>query len=377
MGNIGRVVIVGGGVGGLTLALALHRAGLSVEVHEQHETFQRRATGFTIWSYAVAHLESLGVAVEQAGQPIEYTEIRNQSGRLISKMPVGEVSRKLGAASYEMRRASMLEAIADELPDDLLHRGSQCSGVREEADRVEVLFEGKDSVSADLVVGADGIHSLLRKEVAGETPLHYSGYSGAGGVTAFVHPDIPPQTHVDVWGHGGKAGIADVGEGQMRWYITWRGAAGSRLTKDEMLDLLENWYPPVREVALVTPEEEIHQISHFDIAPLRQWTRGRMVLMGDAAHATTPFAAMGANMAIEDASELAKSIEQAGDLAAAFAAFESSRKERTEQIVKRGRVMSRMTQLHSPFAAWLRDQAFLHMPEKETEKVTREMASGS
>ena len=129
-------------------------------------------------------------------------------------------------------------------------------------------------------------------------------------------------------------------------------------------------------MAVVPPEEEIQQISYFDIAPLRQWTRGRMVLIGDAAHATTPFAAMGANMAIEDAMELTESIKQAEDLAAAFAAFESSRKKRTEQIVKRGRVMSRLTQLHSPFAAWLRDQAFLHMPAAETEKVTREMASG-
>jgi 2-polyprenyl-6-methoxyphenol hydroxylase-like FAD-dependent oxidoreductase len=376
MDDLGRVVIVGGGVGGLTLALALHRAGFTAEVYEQHDTFQRRATGFTIWSYAVGRLESLGVSLEHAGLPVEYTEIRNQSGRLISKMPVGEVSRKLGAASYEMRRSGMLEAIAAELPGDTLQMGSACVGLREHAEQVEVLLEGGETVFADLVVGADGIHSLLRKEVAGDIPLHYSGYSGAGGVTAFVHPDIPPQTHVDIWGHGGKAGIADIGEGEMRWYITWRGVAGSHHTKVELLDLLENWYPPVREVALVTPEEEIQQISYFDIAPLRQWTRGRMVLIGDAAHATTPFAAMGANMAIEDAMELTESIKQAEDLAAAFAAFESSRKKRTEQIVKRGRVMSRLTQLHSPFAAWLRDQAFLHMPAAETEKVTREMASG-
>ena len=98
--------------------------------------------------------------------------------------------------------------------------------------------------------------------------------------------------------------------------------------------------------------------------------------MGDAAHATTPFAAMGANMAIEDAGVLVEALADSDTVEAALAKFEDSRKERAEDVVAKGRIMGRVTQLHSPFAAWLRDQAFLHMPEDDTERVTREMASG-
>ena len=94
------------------------------------------------------------------------------------------------------------------------------------------------------------------------------------------------------------------------------------------------------------------------------------------AHATTPFGAMGANMAIEDAAELVALLDQSDSVPSALETFQTERKRRTEAIVKRGRKMSRMTQLHSPFAAWLRDQAFLHMPAEQTEKVTREMAAG-
>ena len=104
MAKYERVIVVGGGVGGMTVALALHRAGIPVEIHERHDSFQHHTTGFTIWSHAVASLLKLGVSLGSAGQPIEQTEIRNQAGELICQMPVGKISRSLGADSYEMQR---------------------------------------------------------------------------------------------------------------------------------------------------------------------------------------------------------------------------------------------------------------------------------
>lgn len=382
MQDPGSVAIVGGGIGGLTLALALHRAGIACRVFEQHTfqvdgTFQRRATGFTLWSYAIARLIELGVEIERAGNQIEKTEIRNQAGELIALMPVGDASRKLGAPSYEIRRGDLLAAILAELPDQTLYMGHTCANVREHADCIELGFENGESTRADLVIGADGIHSAVRKRVAGEVPLRYSGYSGASGVTRATHPDLPPHTHVDIWGRGGKAGIADIGAGNVRWYLTWKGSAESQKSLEEILVRLEKWYAPVHAIVSTTPNEAIVQHAYYDIAPLREWIRGNMVLLGDAAHATTPFAAMGANMAIEDAWELATLLREAASNEEALENFEKSRKKRTEEIVKHGRRMSRLTQLHSPIAAWLRDQAFAHMPEKEMQKVALAMAEGN
>ena len=381
MQNLGRVVIVGGGVAGLTLALALHRAGINCSVFEKHPltedgSFQKRASGFTLWSYSIARLIELGVNLQQAGSVVEKTEIRNQTGELIALMPVGEVSRKLGAPSYEMRRGDLLAAILAALPAETFKTDYDCSKVCEHADCIEVQFTNGQSVQADLVIGADGIHSAVRKQVAGDVPLRYSGYSGASGITRCTHPDLPPHTHVDVWGRGGKAGIADIGGGQIRWYLTWKGSADSQKTLEEILSRLEKWYPPVHAIISTTPEEAIVQNAYYDMAPLRAWIRGNLVLLGDAAHATTPFAAMGANMAIEDAWELATAFGKAESVSEALQHFEQSRKKRTEEIVRHGRRMSRLTQLHSPIAAWLRDQAFLHMPEKEMEKVALAMAAG-
>jgi 2-polyprenyl-6-methoxyphenol hydroxylase-like FAD-dependent oxidoreductase len=381
MQNLGRIAIVGGGVAGLTLAVALQRAGLDCSIYEKHPIteegrFQKRASGFTLWSYSIARLVELGIDVQRTGSELEETQIHNQAGDLLARIPVGEMSRKLGAPSYEVRRGDLLAAIFEKLPPESFKTGYECSSVCEHANFVEIQFTNGERVQADLVIGADGIHSIVRKHVAGDIPLRYSGYSGASGVTQGSHPDLPPLTHVDVWGRGGKAGIADVGNGQIRWYLTWKGSAESEKSHEEIISRLEKWYSPVHAIVSTADKDSIVQNSYYDIPPLKEWIRGNLVLLGDAAHATTPFAAMGANMAIEDAWELATKIDEASSANEALRNFEKSRKTRTEEIVRHGRHMSRMTQLHSPIAAWLRDQAFFHMPEKEMEKVALAMASG-
>jgi FAD-dependent urate hydroxylase len=380
MTSIHRVAIAGAGVGGLTLALGLHRAGIPVSVFEKYPGAQKHATGFTLWSYSAQRLADFGFSAEKmdsVGSWVETTEIRNQAGRVISRMPVGEVSRALGAESYEVRRPQMLAAIEAELPVGTVRRGVACTHAVTEDDQAFLVLEGGERINADLVVGADGIHSTLRTVVAGPTELRDSGYRGCSAVARFSAGLLPPHTHVDLWGKGGKAGIADVGDGVVRWYLTWKAEADAQLqTREQLLAAYAEWDPVMTQVITQTADEAITHHTYADIAPIRTWRQGRVVLMGDAAHATTPFAAMGANMAIEDAGVLVEALADSDTVEAALMTFEISRKKRAEDVVAKGRIMGRVTQLHSPFAAWLRDQAFLHMPEDDTERVTREMASG-
>ena len=131
MPNLNRVVIVGGGVGGLTSALALKNAGVDVEVHEKYDHLAGRATGFTLWSYAIKILLGLGLDdPKRIGQPIEFTEIHNQKGKLIEEMPVGEVSRKLGAPSCDVRRRDMQKVLIELLGDGIVKMGSEVRGRR-------------------------------------------------------------------------------------------------------------------------------------------------------------------------------------------------------------------------------------------------------
>ena len=381
MAALDRVVVVGGGVGGLTVALALRQAGVPVEVHERHDHGQSHATGFTLWSYAIKHLMALGLdeaTLAGIGCAIEHTEIRNQEGDLIELMPVGDVSRAIGAPSYDLRRAELLAALTAHLGPDAVHMGSECVGIAQGEAMATALLKSGGHASGSLVIGADGLHSVVRTAVAGPARLRYSGYRAVSAVIPFRHPLLPARRHVEIWARGAKGGVADVGSGLARWYVTYRAPedAPPPFGKARILEHIRGWYPLLEAAVLATDDARLVPSEAWDLEPLGTWVKGRAVLLGDAAHATTPFAAMGANMTVDDAVTLAELLASPRSLEEALGAFQAFRKARTEDVVRKGRTMGAVAQLHNPVAVWLRDFAFRHMSPEVVERVTREMAAG-
>jgi 2-polyprenyl-6-methoxyphenol hydroxylase-like FAD-dependent oxidoreductase len=380
MAQVKKVVIAGGGIGGLTAALGLQRGGVEVEVHEKYDHLQSRATGFTIWSYAIRHLLDLGVdgdLLARLGSPIEFTDIRSRHGRLIESLPVGEVSRRLGAPTYDIQRHGLQQALIDALGAERVKMGSEVVGIEQDADSATVLLKDGGRATGDLVIGADGAHSTLRDLVAGRRlPLHYSGFSGWGALIPFTHELLPARHHVEIWEKGSKGGVADVGDGHARWYVMHRAPpGGTSVAKEEILAHIDGWYELLAAAVEQTPESGIVRTEAWDMAPMERWVDGRVVLLGDAAHATTPFAAMGACMAIEDGDALGRAL-LSQPWQEALPAFEAERKRRAEAVVKHGRTMGRVSQLQSTVALWLRDEFLAHVPPPKLAEIAEEMASG-
>jgi FAD-dependent urate hydroxylase len=327
MAQVAKVVVAGGGIGGLTAALALQRAGVEVEVHERYDHLQSRATGFTIWSYAIRHLLDLGVdpaTLARLGSAIEVTEIRSRHGRLLEALPVGEVSRRLGAPTYDIDRGGVQEALIEALDDGVVRMGSEVVGVEQDEASATVVLADGGRASGDLVIGADGVRSVLRTAVAGERELRYSGFAGWSALIDFTHALLPARHHVEVWEKGSKGGIADVGDGKARWYAMQRAPAGEAsapVDKQAILDHVAGWYELLPAAVQATPAEAIVRNEAWDLPPLETWVDRRVALLGDAAHATTPFAAMGACMAIEDGELLGRLLGEQ-PLAAALADYE-------------------------------------------------------
>jgi FAD-dependent urate hydroxylase len=381
MAELERVVIVGGGVGGLTAALALRKAGIEVEVHEKYPHPAGRATGFTLWSYAIRYLQDLGLEdPTRIGSPIAVTEIHNQRGELIEEMPVGEVSRKLGAPSCDVRRGDLQLVATELLGNGIVHMGSECVDVEQNGGNPVVVLADGGRVEASLVIGADGAHSVTRDKVAPDARLDYSGFSGWGGVLEdFEHELMKPNRHVEVWARGSKGGVADIGNGSVRWYVTTRAPAGARdaaLDKGEILDHVDGWYELLRAAVEAAPEDSIVTTEAWDMEPIDTWVDRRLVLLGDSAHMTTPFASMGACMTIEDSVRLVEHLISEPRLDEALAAYEAERKKRDEDVVQKSRRMGKLQQLASPLISWLRDEAFEHMPPDKMRQVTEEMAKG-
>lgn len=382
MADLERVVVVGGGVGGLTVALGLQRAGVKVEVHEKYDHLARRASAFTLWSHAIERLTELGVDdLDRIGAQLELTQIRDRDGNLIEELPVGKVSRKLGAPSYEVDRRELRAVLLELLDDDVLVMPSECVGIEQNGLSATVLLKGGGKASGDLVIGADGAHSVTRGAVAGGASPSYAGYAAWAGVLEDFHHELfEPNRHVEVWGMGSIGGVADLGAGRARWYLgrgTEPGLDWGQVEVAQLLNYTEGWYPLVGDAIAAADPDSITVMEAWELEPLDTWVEGRLVLLGDSAHLSSPSISGGACTTIEDAATLVNALTGPAALPDALGAFEAERKARDEQVVKRSRELGKLQYLHSPVACWLRDGAFRHMPAGQVERVLEGLAGGA
>jgi 2-polyprenyl-6-methoxyphenol hydroxylase-like FAD-dependent oxidoreductase len=293
MAKPGKVVIVGGGVGGLSAAIGLTRAGIEVEVHEKYDHLARRATALTLWSFAIEALRELGVDdPDRFGSAIELTEIRERDGTLIERVPVGDVSRKLGTPSYEVDRREFRAACLEQLGPEVVRTASECVGIEQGEDSATALLAGGGRAGGELVIGADGAHSVTRGAIAGEPRMRYAGHTAWAGVLEdFAHPMLEPGHHVEVWPRGSIGGVADLGGGRVRWYVTQSSSAGDRwghVEKDSIATQVEGWYDVLPAAVDAADPESIVTMEAWELEPLGSWFDRRLVLLGDAAHLTTP-----------------------------------------------------------------------------------------
>ncbi|KPK05232.1 MAG: salicylate 1-monooxygenase [Betaproteobacteria bacterium SG8_39] len=352
-----RIAIVGGGLGGLAAALFLRRAGLEATVYEQSSALRELGAGIVVAPNMVRPLATLGLAArlpEFAVQLEAAWEFRRwQDGRVLSVQPMGEECLRLyGAHCYVAHRADLLALLQSALPSEALKLDRRCIAVRDAGDAVEAVFADRDgretTVRADAVIGADGIHSVVRPAVAPEIEARFSGLCAfrclvpaadappmalravqtlwLGPERHFVHYPISAGRLVNV--------VAIVPAGDWRtesW--TAEGAIGDLRAE------FAGW--DARVLQLVDAATDTKRWALYDRTPLARWCAGRVGLLGDAAHAMLPFFAQGAAQAIEDAVVLAACLRgvDAQGVPAALARYDAIRRPRASevQLMSRGR----------------------------------------
>ena len=375
-----RVVIVGAGVAGLAAAIGLTRAGIDVEVHEKYDHLARRASALTLWSFAVERLRELGLDPDRFGAPIEATEVRESDGTMIELIPVGEVSRKLGAPSYEVDRRELRAACLELLGEGVVRAGTPCVGIAQRQGSATALLDGGGSASGDLVIGADGAHSVTRGAVAADAAIRYTGHSAwAGVIEGFEHPLLQAGHHVEVWARGSIGGVADLGSGRARWYVSHNAPAGvewGSVDKSQIAEQVEGWYPLIPAAVDAADPETVVTMEAWELEPLAGWIDGRLVLLGDAAHLTAPSVSGGACTAIDDAASLVRHLTGDRPLEQALRDFQAERKRHDERIVRDSRWVGELQHMHSPIGCWVRDHAFEHVPAGQVRRIAERMAAG-
>lgn len=366
-----RVVIVGGGIGGLALALALWRRGIEAPVYEAAPELRAVGAGISLQPNALQVLDRLGVAerVVAEGGDLARAELRDARAGVLLAADMREDARRFGWGTLAIHRGRLQQALLASLPAGSVHLGRECREVLPEdgGGGARVRFADGGEVEADVVVGADGAHSRMREVVAPGARLRYSGQSSYRAVLPFALPPGLERVAWEVWGPGCRFGFSGIGHGEVYWYATLDAPAGGRdasaAKARRRLDAMAMPFPaPVPELIAATDAERVIRTDMYDLPPLPAWHRGRVVLLGDAAHATTPNLGQGGAQAIEDAYVLAEQLAACPRPEDAFAAYRRIREPKARMVVERSRRLGRLVHLRGPLARGLRNAAMRLTP---------------
>ncbi|HEX2910009.1 MAG TPA: FAD-dependent monooxygenase [Chloroflexia bacterium] len=362
-----QAIIIGGGIGGLTAAIALQKAGIAVKVYEQAATIKEVGAGLSLWTNAVKALYKLGLKEDLAKLSIpEVTGgIVTPGGELLSVINSRELEEKFGAPNLLVHRGELLELLRSKLPPAVIQTRARLTSFEQDSTGVTARFENGQVARGAFLVGADGIHSVVREQLFGTGKKCYSGYTAWRGITS-----APPDMKLggETWGEGARFGIVPLSGQRVYWFASANRPEGQNDVpagrKQELLDLFDGWHTPIAEIINSTPEKAILRNDIYDRPPLEHWTMGRVTLLGDAAHPMTPNLGQGACQAIEDAVVLARLLSKAGNIPETLKAYEAARLKRANHIVKLSRQLGWVGQWQNPLACRLRNTLMRLIPSK-------------
>jgi salicylate hydroxylase len=339
------VAVIGGGIGGTAAALSLLQSGIDVHVYEQARELREVGAGIQVSPNASRVLHRLGLADTLARlgvKPLAFHQRRWQDGRTLLRTPLAQaMEAAFGSPHYQMHRADVLRTLVAALPSHRMHISHRLTGLMDHGDRVEATFENGARIRADVLVGADGIHSTVRHILFGPEKPRFTGcmcYRGLVPEERLAHLEIPVEAQI--WMGPDKHFIHYyVRNRELLNFVaiidqdTWTKESWTdRGDPADAIAAFEGWHPQLRAILQAADETFIWAL--FERPPMPHWSIGRVTLLGDACHAMLPFMAQGAAQAIEDGVTLAACLAKGGrqDVVDALMLYESLRLPRTSRV---------------------------------------------
>ncbi|MBK9276408.1 MAG: FAD-dependent monooxygenase [Flavobacteriales bacterium] len=367
--------ILGGGIAGLTTAIALERSGMSVSVFEAAPEMRPIGAGLGLAANAISALDALGLKERTCAvaRELHGLAILDERGRTITRMerPAGT-----GSEQYSIHRADLQSILLAELRSTPIQLGKRAVSVSQDGSGVTVHFADGSVHRAEHLIIADGVRSASRAFLLPHVKPRYAGYTCWRGV---VHaPDLRVEQATETWGRKGRFGIVPLSGDRIYWFATVNSSGQNERHRDFRIhDLVlhfADYHAPITDILARTTDEELLWDDIHDLAPLARFAFDRILLIGDAAHATTPNMGQGACQAIEDAAVLAGILRGGSDVVSAFERFQEVRWPRTKWVTDSSWRLGRIAQWEDPLAIRLRNGLFRMLPASINEASMRHLA---
>ncbi|HEU4836870.1 MAG TPA: FAD-dependent monooxygenase [Pyrinomonadaceae bacterium] len=357
-----QIAIIGGGIGGLTAALALQQSGFQAEVFEQAPELLEVGAAIAIWSNAMRVLERLQLAEKILGYGgvVEKLCWMDHRGFLLNRVSISDPD----TPAVALHRSDLQRTLRQALPQSSIHLGHSLVEYSQQRDKMIATFTNGQSVEAEFLIGADGVHSRMRSQFINDGEPIKRGYTIWRGTSPITPAAIAPATGIELYGRGKRFGIGPVGLGRTGWW-----ASGNTDQTDRLTDLFAGWWAPVLELIEATPPSTILKTMATDREPNKRWGAGRMTLLGDAIHPTTPNLGQGGCQSMEDAVVLARCFEKYGASETALRHYERDRYSRTATLTRISRYYGRVGQLENVWARALRRMALSLPPEPLAQRL--------
>jgi 2-polyprenyl-6-methoxyphenol hydroxylase-like FAD-dependent oxidoreductase len=371
-----RIAIIGGGIGGLTVALALRLCGFEPRVFEQAPELLEVGAAILMWPNAMRVLDRLGVAraVCAHGAALEKGVSLNPNGKRVYqiRLPVADLP------AVALHRADLQQILLQALPRESISLGRVFAGWEQQGETVVARFSDGSAIETDVLIAADGLHSRAREQLLNDGLPTARGYIAWRGVAPYAPKSLEPLTAFEVLGSGQRFGIGPLGFGKAGWWASvnrrtghaqtetdasWLASEDPSVTREQLLRLFAGWCEPIGELIRATPLTSIVRNPIFDREPVRTWGEGSMTLLGDAIHPITPNLGQGGCLAIEDAAVLARCLDkyvspaqpgQASGVQQALRRFAALRFARTATIARISRTYGVVGQWENRWAVGMR-----------------------
>ncbi len=369
-----KITIIGAGIGGLTTAIALKQQGFEVEIFETTVKFKKAGSGINLAINAMQIYKRLGIyeAILKAGNYTNTIKIRTKKLGLLTSTNLKKIEKKHNVKTVAIHRATLHKILVKHLENTEIKLNMRLKSLAQENGKVILNFEDGTSHIAEIVIGADGIHSNVRNSIFADTILRDAKQVCWRGISTVSIDANHREELNEIWGKGKRFGFVQITKHEVYWYALINKKDFK--SKDvNLITIFSDYHQTVKDIITNTPKENILCNEIWDLKPIVNWHKGNVCLVGDAAHATTPNMGQGAVQAIESAMALSISLKEAKNAIDAFNRYQKIRKEKANYIVKTSWSIGKMAQSNNLIVCVLRDFIVKLIPKSVTEKQSKKM----